>query len=122
MKKESECSFIDCKNYFIGILSRLAAPYEEQCKSIEAFALWNLPDDLASDWENYEYFLDRLLSCGMVDKEFAEKLEELIYLFDQVSVGGELYDEKIWTHEALRNHPFWQEQRKLAATLLNLLQ
>lgn len=116
-----ECSLNDCKNYLIMLLNRLASPYEEQCKNIEKFAVWNLPEDIVSDWENYDYFLNRLLDSGIVDNKIAVKFQEIVKRFDQVSTGGELYDDKIWTHEALKNHPFWQEQRKLATILLNLL-
>lgn len=116
-----ECSLEDCKNYLLMLLNRLASPYEEQCKNIEGFALWNLPEDLVSDWENYDYYLNRLLNSGIIDKKIADMFQEIVKRFDQVSAGGELYDVKIWTHEALKNHPFWLEQRKLAAKLLNLL-
>jgi len=115
-----ECSLTDCKNYLIKLLQRLSSAYDKQNDKIEDFARWNLPNDIAEDWDNniIEYFLKRLLDNGLITDVIAGKFNDIVDRFDQVSMGAVLYDETIWTHEGLRAHSFWTEQRELAMVLL----
>ena len=147
-RKIKECSLDDCLNSLKNNLKRLASTYEEQNKNIEDFARWNLPDDIASDWENYEYFVDRLLAEKAISNQTAELFHKIVNNFisaypkitlaewnktcvefgldkvDEVpneAIRGQSYDEAIWTHEGLKTHLFWKEQRELAKQILSNL-
>lgn len=109
-----------CRKFFIDRLKVLADTYENQCKSIEDFALWNLPNDIAEDWswENLSYFLDILKENNIISDMMLLRVNTIINNFDNASIDGEFYDPEIWTHNGLKNHPFWDEQRRLAKELL----
>ena len=110
------------KNALILRLKRLASSYEEQCASIEDFARWNLPADIAEDWENIDYFLKVLLQNGVLTAAEVAEFEQIDRNFADASFGGATFDEAIWTHEGMQNHPFWHEQRLLAEKLLKILE
>ena len=104
--------------YLTDILKRLAAPYEQQYAEIEEFARWNLPSDIVSDWEGAEKVISLLFGWKVISEDSAAMLNGLLSRFDDVSYGSPKYEEVIWTHEGLRDHPFWTEQRRLAAETL----
>lgn len=103
-------------------LKRLSSSYKEQVASIEDFALWNLPSDIATDWDNCEQVIDSIFRANLIDQNVAKKIYSLIKNFDEVSLNGNKYDDIIWTLDGLRNHPFWENQRQLAKVVLNALE
>lgn len=104
--------------YLIKILTRLSLPYENQLNSIPDSHKWNLPNDIVSDWESYEHVVDSLFKAKIIMKDIKEKFEVLVNNFDEVSLHAEKFEEVIWNLEGLKNHEFWQKQRKLANELL----
>ncbi len=97
----------------------LSSDFCKQSSMIEDFARWNLPNDIASDWDHYEMF------CVPIKDVIDERVENLITeigsAFDKVSLGSPYFEEIIWTMEGLEYHPFWENQRKLAKELLLVL-
>ena len=102
-------------------LDRISLSFEQQCIGIPDFARWNLANDIASDWENYEQVVALLYEKGIINQNICSMINRLVGNFDEVSTGGAKYEEVIWTLEGLKNHIFWTEQRKLAKELLILL-
>jgi hypothetical protein len=97
----------------------LSSDFYKQSSMIEDFARWNLPNDIASDWDHYEMF------CMPIKDVINEKVEKLIIeigsAFEKVSLGSPYFEEIIWTIEGLEYHPFWENQRKRAKALLAIL-
>ncbi|MCH5158592.1 MAG: hypothetical protein J1F33_05295 [Clostridiales bacterium] len=113
-----ECSLEECLEYMIDNLNSLVNS-RNYCDSIESFAQWNAADDLASEWENCGYFINRLFEAGIITHDIKNKISEIDNLLSEASVGGSLYEEAIWTNDGLLNHRFWELIREKAAVVLN---
>lgn len=78
--------------------------------------------DIATEWEkglmdmSKKMFEDNFLT----QKQFFA-CEEISKRFIRFS-NSPFYEEKIWTLEGLKSHPFWEEQRKLAKEILDELE
>ena len=107
--------------YLKMILEELGAPYEVQNMNIEDYASWNLPCEIASSWDNIDYFIDSLLDSCIIDEQVAELLKQIRDNFHNVSIKGNMYESDIWTHEALKSHMFWQQQRNLANETIRII-
>ena len=114
MKKEKHIE--DCYRYTLERLRELSNSYEEQVKNTENFALWNLPNDLANDWENMMYFINILYDNKKIDDNIKNILVQIYENFEKC------VDDKVFTHEALKQHSFWTNQRLLAKQALQLMQ
>ena len=104
----------NCIKYLKNITQRLAMSYDEQNANIEEFAKWNLPSDLATDWENYDYFVNILFEANIIGKEMVAKFKSIDSNFLEATE-----EDVIWEHEGLKDHPFWKKQRVLASALLD---
>ena len=107
--------------YLKQMLVQLSLSYEEQLNSVSDVYKWNLPNDIVSSWENYEQVVDNLFNAKIIDKDAIDKFEVIVNNFDEASLGSENYEEIIWSLEGLKNHRFWQNQRKRAKELLIIL-
>ena len=102
----------------------LSEPYEVQYEAMEDFARWNLPEETGSVWT------DDFEACFMpFIEDFPNVLDEAISLLQEISNNFEeafKLEQKeyeiIWSHESMKNHPFWENQRNLAKQALNLLE
>ena len=107
------------RNYFIEKAKTLSIPFDEQIKiDSDGFIGENLPEDIAEEWVDSD--LDSLVQiCSSKEKaDTCVKLyKEIEYNFDTYTLNKE----NVWNLEALKNHPFWDNQRKLASRLLKEL-
>lgn len=80
--------------------------------------------DLANEWnyEHFEYFINILLEKKMVDETIISLYKTIEQRFIEASFNNPLYDEVIWTLDGFKNHPFWEEQRRLAKEILKKLE
>ena len=111
--------------YFIDKASFLSEEFEEQIQ-LESEIGFYLGDyltvDIANDWLPEDIkVLKKLVDEKILDIIAVELYQAINENFTNVSAGGKSFDEKIWTLEALKNHPFWKEQRHLAGRLLDEL-
>lgn len=113
-----ECSLEDCFRYVEEILKALVNSRNAK-NSIEEFARWNTANDLASDWENCSYFLDRLYGAGKITQDVKEKILHIDNRLSEASLGGRLYEEAIWSNDGIVNHKFWKDLREEAEIVLN---
>lgn len=116
-KKKKESSLADCLKYLEDNLQDLVhcASYPQ---SLPEFAQENAANDLAANWENCAYFIDRLYKAGKITQAVQEALLEIDKYLTDASSGGCLYEETIWATDALATHPFWERLRKKAETVL----
>ncbi|QVK18144.1 hypothetical protein KHQ81_00010 [Mycoplasmatota bacterium] len=112
-------SIENSKKFLKDMLIFLGSEYDVQCSMIEEFALWNLSDDIASEWywDYFSIFVNVLLEDNIITDKIADEFKTIADEFDLRSRGGDLFDEYIWTHEGLKNHVFWSEQRQRAMAL-----
>lgn len=135
-----------CYNYFYDKAALLASDYEKQLTSMPIEYSECIPLDIASDWDYgaYHYILDKAIELKVFDDKIISLIKEISTCFIHVGYNGTTFDnyardfkslkhiftslinkiniyDFVWTLEALKNHPFWQEQRLRAKTLLNAL-
>lgn len=104
--------------YLINKASMLSSPYEKQIVGLAVLGDY-LTDDIANDWIDEDIdLLKDLLIKGIVDKSVLDIYIKINDNFVSVSLGGEMYDENIWTLNGLKTHPFWAQQRALSKELL----
>ena len=107
--------------YIINKSIMLSNSYEKQIIGLATLGDY-ITDDIANEWIDEDiYLLQELLTKGIVDESVLDIYIKINDNFASVSLGGEMYDESIWTLTALKSHPFWERQRKLASKLLNQL-
>lgn len=114
-----ECSIELCMAYMHDNLDRIANSYNEIEKKKEFE--YNLADDIASDWENCEYFINRLYKEKKINQFIKDKLAEINNDLIEASPGGKYYDDIIWTDEGLRTSPFWIQLRSKVNIILDAL-
>ena len=81
-----------------------------------------IPDDVANDWEWIWGISKILKEEQIISKEAFSIINKINSDFESVSLRQPNYDEQIWSDEGLKNHPFWNEIRESASSLLDLLQ
>lgn len=107
--------------YLINKAIMLSNPYEKQIADLHILGDY-LTDDIANDWIDEDiHFLKELLAKGIVNERVLDIYVRINDNFVSVSLGGEMYDENIWTLTGLKSDPFWKKQRELASELLNQL-
>lgn len=106
--------------HLIDSTQYLSLDYDVQCRKS---SLPNdlIPDDIANDWEWIVTISKILNDNGRLTNESLTLIEYIDKRFDDVSLGSIAYNEDIWTSNGLKIHSFWQEQRKLAESLLSQL-
>ena len=95
----------------------LSKDYEEQYRLTEDFARWNLPEEIALEWSDAEMMLHSQELADVLSGERLAILQMIFDRFEELLPQGETCG--VWTHEAMRTHPFWLEQRALACKFLN---
>lgn len=107
------------RNYFIQKTKNLALPFNEQIKTDSCNMLGDLlTEDIANEWMLSD--LDALIQICQTK----ERAETCIAIYKEIDDNFLKYSrnkENIWNLEALKNHPFWNLQRKLAKKLLEEL-
>ena len=106
---------INCYNFLIELASGLAADFEIQYKTMEEFARWNLPEEIALEWIDAEGMLQILLNSNFHYLEELEILELIIENFNRAFEESLSY---VWTYSAMQKDDFWLHQRNLARQLL----
>lgn len=104
-------------------LKQISETYEVQYEAIEDFARWNLPEETGLTR------IDIVDSCMPLLKEYPNISGEAISLLHEIKnnfdAAFELEQkeyEVIWSHESMKNHPFWENQRNLPKQALFLLE
>lgn len=115
-----ECSLDECVNYLIDNLKAIVDPQSYRY-TMEEFAMWNVADDLASNWENCTYFVNRLFEAGKITREIKNEISEIDNLLSEASLGGSLYEQAIWSVDGLNTHSFWKQLREKARAVLSEL-
>ena len=122
LKERNGLSIKDIR-FYAKLAEFLSLPYEEQHRELKVLGDY-LTVDIAGDWapeDSYQRF----------NKAYGEKIigEDAIHLYEKInrnfhdiSMDGSKYDEEIWTLKGLKDHPFWNEQRRLAKQLLDELE
>ena len=111
-------------NFYIIQAEFLASELEEQDQSLVASLGDYFTEDIANEWnwnKPDQNDATSLVNENLVDKEYVNLYKEICDNFTNASIGKPLYDEKIWTLKGLEEHPFWEEQRRLAKELLDIL-
>ena len=108
----------DCLKYLTDNLNDLVnAPTYEN--SVAEFVKPDAASDLATNWENCEYFINISYAAGKITREVKDELLEIDRLITEASPDGSLYDEKIWACGALNSHEFWKALSEKAKIILN---
>ena len=107
--------------YLIDKAAMLSAPYEKQIAGLAALGDY-LTDDIANEWIDEDvYLLKDLAEKGIVNESVLVLYMKIVDNFTSASLGGEMYDNTIWTLSGLKSAPFWEKQRELASGLLSQL-
>jgi hypothetical protein len=102
----------------IDSLQILAADYKTQTKLFPEFVC--LPDELVRNYNDCLEFAQQLSDEGLITDWQQTKIEEIAQPFRRL---GSIDAENIWTLDALKNYPEWQNVRSLAKeALFNLTQ
>ncbi len=109
--------------YFKDKAELLASEFNEQIKINDDINLGDyLTEDIANEWLDEDVsLLQKLVNENNLNKDILYLYELINKNFIDVSENGKLFDENIWTLNALKNHVFWKEQRLLAKKLVNKL-
>ena len=109
--------------YFVDKARTLSLEFFQQQKMAFELGLGDyFTEDIANDWIDEDiYLLKELLAKGIVNERVLDIYIRINDNFASVSLGGEMYDENIWTLTGLKSDPFWEKQRGLACELLNQL-
>ncbi len=120
-KVGNEYILIKC---FMDNAKILSLECEEQLKlAVERNHGDDFTDEIANDWTYYDIReFDDLTKRGLVSIKSNNIFRKIVISFEDVSLGGKLYEKEIWTLNGLKSHPFWEEQRALAKELLKELQ
>ena len=94
----------------------LAADYETQLRSFPSFV--HIPDELALTYNDCFLLVDQIAKAGLLNEHQLARLKELDGALERMS---EKESEELWTLDALRKHPEWQDIRFMASELLVLL-
>lgn len=107
------------KKYFIQKARTLSLQYNEQIKTDSCGMLGDiLTEDIANEWMLSD--LDALIQIC----QSKEKADICVEIYKAIDNNFSIYsrnNENIWNLDALKNHPFWEDQRKLACKLLDEL-
>ena len=118
--KEKENSL----KFLINAIKTLSYELEEHDQSLVSSLGDYLTEDIATEWEPelVASYVNIALNELNMDKEAVNLLKIIDKRFEEASSKGSLFEEKIWTLDGLKDHPFWAEQRRLAKELLQELE
>lgn len=106
----------NCYIFILNLAEELAQDYDIQNQHMEAFARWNLPEEIALEWIDAEGMIN-VLECGeCISKGNADALREIISAF---VLEFEKSNNSVWTHEAMKASAFWDTQRLNARKVLD---
>ena len=111
-------------NYFYNKALCLSLDFPKQEQEAKSLCLGDYyTEDIANEWFSDEVdILKHLAEDGKISIKASEIYKKIDDNFSIVSKNGAKYDPEIWTLRALMNHPFWEEQRELAKTLIKELE
>lgn len=115
MKKDLSMFYIKLMQY----LKLVSSSYEEQIMFFPkemnvSYIIADMPDDYSIDLAA-KFLLESKIINNIV-------YEKTLILINNIGNAEKILDSLIWTHEGLQNHPFWDEQRRLAKEVLNELE
>lgn len=112
MDKEEKLKYMWCMYSDALYLSK---PYEMQYIEMEEFVRWNLPEEIGLKWaDDAEGIINTIKYESILPTEVISILSEIRQNFLEAFKLDEASYKEIWTHEAMKMHPFWTGQRKLA--------
>ena len=94
----------------------LKSDYESQYSTMEDFARWNLPDEIALEWIDAEGMIEILFK----DKWITDELYQLLTLIVNNFITAFKTTPEVYSHEAMKKSEFWDMQRDLAEKALTL--
>jgi hypothetical protein len=100
----------------VEALRLVAAPAAVQQAALPPFVV--VADEIALTYHDAYLLADQVAAAGLVTAQDLARLAELDAHFDALTARG---DPTLWTTDALRTVPAWEEARRLAATLLAAL-
>ena len=109
---------LDCYKFILGLVKELAEDYDAQYQHMEWFARWNLAEEIALEWIDAEGMICILESGNCVSREITAELRKIISDFE---LEFKKSDNRVWTHNEMKNGEFWQMQRMRAKNLLREL-
>lgn len=79
-------------------------------------------EDIANDWFDEDIkILNKMINDKLIGSKTIELYSKINDNFANYSLNGKLYEENIWTINALKDHMFWENQRNLAKQFINEL-
>ena len=105
-------------NQVIDSVHLLAAEAEVQLSSLPDFV--HKPNDISTTFEVVYAYVPELVEAGLLSKRVKLHLEQIDSFLDEF-VQLARKDGTLWTDDAIRTHPKWQELRVLAITALKEL-
>lgn len=106
---------INCYEFLINLATELAADFEMQYETMEEFARWNLPEEMALEWLDAEGMVQILLNSNFRHLKELDIIKLIIENFNRAFDESLSY---VWTYSAMQNDDFWLQQRRLAQQLL----
>lgn len=109
--------------YFIDKATFLSLDFDKQKKQVIELNLGDyFTEDIANDWFDEDIkILNMLVNDKLVGSRTIELYSKINDNFADYSLTGKLYEENIWTINALKDHIFWESQRNLAKQFINEL-
>ncbi len=108
--------------FLLEVYSFLSLPFLEQIS--KRGKLGNgLTDDIAEDclYSYLSYFFDILEENGKDVNQLRVLAKEISEVFSMKSRGSPSYDDEFWTLQSLNKSQIWDEQRKRASDMIDIL-
>lgn len=96
----------------------LSLSYEEQYIEMEEVARWNLPEEIAMEWIDAKGIIFSKELSSVITEEARQLLIQILSNFEYAFEHSK--EEDVWSHDAMKESGFWDEQRKLAKQFLGL--
>lgn len=109
--------------YFINKATILSLDFDEQNKKSSELDMGDyFTEDIANDWFDEDIkILNELVNKKLISSKTIELYSMINNNFVDLSLNSKLYEENIWTLNALKEHIFWKNQRNLAKQFINEL-
>ena len=102
--------------YMINAARYLSMDYDEQYNEMDWFARWDLPEEIGLEWVDAKGIICSKELAQAISSESLQLLVKILNNFECAFESPMKTD--VWTTDAMRTHPFWEEQRKLAKRFL----
>lgn len=102
----------------INAAQYLEKEYDKQYQAMEWFARWDLAEEIGMEWLDAKGIIFSENLAKVISTEAIQILVEILHGFENAFDNRE---ESVWTDGAMRNHPFWKNQRELAKRFLNIV-